>query len=159
MVHRLWILKALQVTHQPNSKIFIFPNKIITLFGPKTFTMRLVYLIPLMRCDNIIPGMALWKQNLLTCSLGGCCHLQNNIPVKLCTSRHDGATVRNSLPEYLTVTSCCTGCQEFFVPSVHFFLILERAGWLSWMVHFCNEFLSQVFTASSCTGALVLCHG
>jgi hypothetical protein len=30
-------------------------------YGPKR--------LPFTRCDNLIPGMALWKQNLLTCAL------------------------------------------------------------------------------------------
>jgi hypothetical protein len=62
----------------------------------------------------------------------GCCRLRNTLFVKLGTARGDGATwnrLENLFTEYLSVTICCVGCQEYqhiFATSGRF-SILERA--------------------------------
>jgi hypothetical protein len=81
------------------------------------------------RCDNLIPGMDLWKQNLLTCALA--------ISVAFEILSLWSYALRETmvpLPETILKivfrnTSRCIRyqeCQQIFVPSGHF-LILERA--------------------------------
>jgi hypothetical protein len=85
-------------------------------------------------CEQLIPGMALWKQNLLTCELAASVAFEIlSMWKKLCTSWDYGITAEtilpNRFPEYPTVTlSRCVGCQEWqqiFVISGHF-LVLEK---------------------------------
>jgi len=83
-------------------------------------------------CDNLIPGMALWKQNLLTCALAAAVAFEIVSLWSYALHATAGNSLENSFLEYLAVTfSRCVGCQkgqQIFVPSDHFFfLILERA--------------------------------
>jgi hypothetical protein len=93
------------------------------LLNSRTVKYLIIILNLCMRCDNLIPGMTLWKKNadLFT---SGCCRVRNALLVKLCTSWGDDASPENRFQEYLAVTSRWVGCQEcqqIFVLSGHFF--------------------------------------
>jgi len=85
-------------------------------------------------CDNLIPGMAMWKQSLLTCaltvavafeilSLWSYALRETMVPLP-------ATVLKTVFPKYLAATFLrCVGCQksqQIFVPSGQF-LILERA--------------------------------
>ena len=116
----------------------------------------LIYLYFYTWCNNLIPGMSLWKQNLLTCALTAAVAFKILYLWSYALYHDDGATASSSLenrvPEYLTVMfSRCVGCQkgqQIFVPSGHFLILEEQKSqaavrWIRWKVQFCKGLLSQ----------------
>ena len=127
----LWVLqhKTSPTSHSPASE---------TLKSKKSGFLQ-VYLgnikkIYYTRCNNLIPGIALWKQNLLTCALAAAVAFEIlsfwSYALRKTMVPLPENSLENRFPEYLAgIFSRCVGCQksqQIFVFLGHF-LILKRA--------------------------------